>query len=431
MKQNTISRRQFLGGLAMGTGVVFLAACAPAAAPAGGGAAPAEGGAAAPTAGTTTLTWWDYMGEAGSANGEAVMAQVAKYNAAQSAVTVERTFVPFGDLKQKLLQGAAAGQLPDLVIIDNPDHSSFASLGVLADITDPITAWGKSGDYFPGPWDSTVYQGKNYGIPDNSNCLVQWQNKAFTEPAGITAPTNWDELRAAAAALTDGERFGIALSGVKTEEGTFQWLPFLWMTGEDLATLDSDGGRAAMQLWVDLVQNGNMSPGILNWTQGDVKDQFVNGLAALMVNGPWQIPVLKSDSPDLNWEVAVLPADKQGASILGGENMAIVKSTSHFEDAWDLLIWRQEPENLKEYLVQAGKLPSLATLATDEAWTTDPVIKVFMDQLQVAKPRNYGPKYPEISNAVQEMMQAAVSGQKPVDAAVAEAAAKITPLLPS
>ncbi|HRW50062.1 MAG: sugar ABC transporter substrate-binding protein [Caldilineaceae bacterium] len=431
MNQNTISRRQFLGGLAMGTGVVFLAACAPAAAPAGGGAAPAEGAAAAPAGGGATLTWWDYMGEAGSANGEAVMDQVAKYNAAQSAVTVERTFVPFGDLKQKLLQGAAAGQLPDLVIIDNPDHSSFASLGVLADITDPITAWGKSSDYFPGPWDSTVYQGKNYGIPDNSNCLVQWQNKAFTEPAGITAPTNWDELRAAAAALTEGERFGIALSGVKTEEGTFQWLPFLWMTGEDLATLDSDGGRAAMQLWVDLVQNGNMSPGILNWTQGDVKDQFVNGLAALMVNGPWQIPVLKSDSPDLNWEVAVLPAEKQGASILGGENMAIVKSTSSFDDAWDLLIWRQEPENLKEYLVQAGKLPSLATLATDEAWTTDPVIKVFMDQLQVAKPRNYGPKYPEISNAVQEMMQAAVSGQKPVDAAVAEAAAKITPLLPS
>ncbi|MCB0042644.1 MAG: sugar ABC transporter substrate-binding protein, partial [Caldilinea sp.] len=316
MNQNTISRRQFLGGLAMGTGVVFLAACAPAAAPAGGGAAPAEGAAAAPAGGGATLTWWDYMGEAGSANGEAVMDQVAKYNAAQSAVTVERTFVPFGDLKQKLLQGAAAGQLPDLVIIDNPDHSSFASLGVLADITDPVTAWGKSSDYFPGPWDSTVYQGKNYGIPDNSNCLVQWQNKAFTEPAGITAPTNWDELRAAAAALTEGERFGIALSGVKTEEGTFQWLPFLWMTGEDLATLDSDGGRAAMQLWVDLVQNGNMSPGILNWTQGDVKDQFVNGLAALMVNGPWQIPVLKSDSPDLNWEVAVLPAEKQGASIL-------------------------------------------------------------------------------------------------------------------
>jgi multiple sugar transport system substrate-binding protein len=429
MKHNTISRRQFLGGLAAGTGVLLVASCAPAAAPTGG-AAPAEGGEAAPASGTITLAWWDYMGDEGSANGAAVIDQVKKYNDTHPGVVVERTFIPFGDLKQKLLQGAAAGQLPDVAIIDNPDHSSFASLGVLADVTEQIAAWGKSGDFFPGPWDSTVYQGKNYGIPDNSNCLVQWQNKAFTEPAGIQAPKNWDELTAATAALTEGQRFGIALSGVKTEEGTFQWLPFLWMTGEDLATLDSDGGRKALQLWVDLVDNGNMSPGILNWTQGDVKDQFVNGLAALMVNGPWQIPVMKSENPDIVWEVAVLPEEKQGASILGGENMAIVNTTKNLDKAWELMSWRQEPENLKEYLVQAGKLPSMATLATDEAWTSDPVIAVFMDQLKVAKPRNYGPKYPEISAAVQEMMQAAISGQKPVDAAVAEAQAKITPLLP-
>jgi multiple sugar transport system substrate-binding protein len=72
----------------------------------------------------------------------------------------------------------------------------------------------------------------------------------------------------------------------------------------------------------------------------------------------------------------------------------------------------------------------MATLATDEAWTTDPVIKVFMDQLKVAKPRAYGPKYPEISAAIQDMMQATISGQTPVDTAVADAAAKIKPLLP-
>jgi multiple sugar transport system substrate-binding protein len=173
-----------------------------------------------------------------------------------------------------------------------------------------------------------------------------------------------------------------------------------------------------------------MSPGIISWTQGDVLGQFQNGKAAIMVNGPWQIPVLRRDNPDLQWEVATLPVEKQGASILGGENQAIVKDSKNLDAAWDLMVWRQEPENLKEYLVQAGKLPSMATLATDEAWTSDPVIAVFMDQLKVAKPRAYGPKYPEISNAVQEMMQATISGQKPVDTAVAEAAAKIKPLLP-
>jgi multiple sugar transport system substrate-binding protein len=431
MMQNSLSRRSFLRGAAMGAGVLALAACAAPPAPSGGQAAPAEGeGGAAAAAAPVTLTWWDYMGDSTSANGAAVDSQLAKYNESQTAVKVERTNIPFADLKQKLLQGAAAGQLPDTVIIDNPDHSSFAALGVLADLTDRITTWGKSGDYFPGPWASTVFQDKNYGVPDNSNCLVQWYNKAFTDPAGVQPPKTWDELTATAAALTEGDRFGLALSAVKSEEGTFQWLPFLWMTGEDLATLDSDGGRKAMQLWVDLVQNGNMSPGIISWTQGDVLGQFQNGKAAMMVNGPWQIPVLKRDNPDLVWDVATLPEEKQGASILGGENMAIVKDTKNLDAAWELMAWRQEPDNLKEYLVQAGKLPSMATLATDEAWTTDPVIKVFMDQLKVAKPRNYGPKYPEISAAVQDMMQATISGQAPVDTAVADAAAKIKPLLP-
>jgi multiple sugar transport system substrate-binding protein len=203
------------------------------------------------------------------------------------------------------------------------------------------------------------------------------------------------------------------------------------MTGEDLGTLDSDGGRAALQLWTDLVNDGYMSPGILNWTQGDVKGQFVNGLAAMMVNGPWQIPVIKEEAPDLAWDVTTLPVEKQGASILGGENTAIVKGTQNLDAAWALLTWRQEQENLKAYLLEAGKLPSNAAMAQDAAWTGDPVLNVFVEQLKVAKPRNYGPKYPEISNAVQEMMQAAISGQKPVDAAVAEAAVKITPLLPS
>ena len=391
-------------------------------------AAPAEGGGAAPAAGAVTIAWWDYMSDA---NGAALDTQMANYMEANPSVTVERTYIPFADLKQKLLQGAAAGQLPDVVIIDNPDHSSFAALGVFADLTDLVQTWGQADSYFEGPWASTVYQGKNYGIPDNSNCLVLWYNKDLTEPAGVQPPANWDELVSASAALSDGDRYGLAMSGVKSEEGTFQWLPFLWMTGEDLPTLDSDGGRAALQLWTDLVNDGYMSPGILNWTQGDVKGQFENGLAAMMVNGPWQIPVLKDEAPDLNWDVVTLPVEQQGASILGGENTAIVGATENLDAAWELLTWRQEPDNLKAYLLEAGKLPSKADMAQDEAWTSDPVLNVFVEQLKVAKPRNYGPNYPEISNAIQEMMQAAISGQKPVDAAVADAQAVITPLLPA
>jgi multiple sugar transport system substrate-binding protein len=374
-----------------------------------------------------TLTWWDYYSE--GANNTAMNNQLQRYMESHPNVTIERTAIPFGDLKQKLLQGATAGELPDIAVIDNPDHQAFAALGVLTDLTEQVTAWGQASDYFTGPWESTVYQGKNYGIPDNSNCLVLWYNTDLTGPE-FAPPATWDELTAAVSELTEGDRYGLAVSGVKTEEGTFQWLPFLWETGEDIPTIDSEGGRAALQLWVDYVADGYMSQGILGWTQGDVLGQFQNGRAVLMINGPWQIPVLQQDTPDLKWNVSVLPKQAEAASILGGENYSITAASEHVDAAWELLTWTQEPENLKTYLSEAGKLPSRADLAEDPYWTDDPILAVFIEQLKVAKPRAYGEHYPEISNAIQEAIQGAVSGQSDVASALAKAQATITPLLP-
>jgi multiple sugar transport system substrate-binding protein len=375
-----------------------------------------------------TLTWWDYY-PAGNANATATEHQLQRYMDSHPNVTIERTAVPFGDLKQKLLQGATAGELPDIAVIDNPDHQAFAALGILTDLTDRVTAWGQAGDYFKGPWDSTVYQGKNYGIPDNSNCLVLWSNTGITG-AEFVPPANWDDLSAAVGQFSNGDQYGLAVSAIQTEEGTFQWLPFLWETGEDIPTIDSEGGRAALQLWVDYVANGQMSQGILGWTQGDVLGQFQNGKAAMMINGPWQIPVLQQDSPDLKWTVSVLPVQAQAASILGGENYSITSASENVDAAWELLTWTQEPENLKPYLSEAGKLPSRADLAEDPYWTDDPVLAVFIEQLKDAKPRAYGEHYPEISNAIQIAIQGAVSGQTDVATALTQAQATITPLLP-
>jgi len=375
-----------------------------------------------------TLTWWDYY-PAGNANAIAADNQHARFMESHPNIKIERTAVAFGDLKQKLLQGATSGDLPDIAVIDNPDHQAFAALGVLTDLTDRVAAWGQAENYFKGPWDSTVYQGKNYGVPDNSNCLVLWTNNDIAGE-GATAPTTWEELTAAVAGLTAEGQYGLAVSGIKTEEGTFQWLPFLWETGEDIPTIDSEGGRAALQLWTDYVANGYMSQGILGWAQGDVLGEFQNGRAAMMINGPWQIPVLQKDSPDLNWSVAVLPSQAQAASILGGENYSITATSENVDAAWEFFTWSQETENLKTYLAEAGKLPSRADLAEDPLWTGDPVLAVFIEQLKVAKPRAYGEHYPEISAAIQEAMQAAISGQSDVASALAKAQETITPLLP-
>src|SRR5688500_13756882 len=63
-----------------------------------------------------TLRWWDYYSQ--GANNEATQAQLQRYMDANPHVTIERTAIPFADLKQRLLQGAAAGDLPDIAVID-------------------------------------------------------------------------------------------------------------------------------------------------------------------------------------------------------------------------------------------------------------------------------------------------------------------------
>jgi multiple sugar transport system substrate-binding protein len=424
-EQGNLTRRRFLGVAGAAAATVLapgLAGCA------GGdsGGSGSSGGSGGGGEGEITLTWWDYFNDA---NEKAVNQRIAAYKKVKPNVTIERTGQPFADLKQKLLQGATAGELPDIVVIDNPDHSSFAALGVLADLTEQVKAWGQEGEYYEGPWKSTVYEGKNYGVPDNSNCLALYANAARLKKAGVQAPANWDELRSASEALTSGKTRGLAVSAVKSEEGTFQWLPFLWAAGADLDSLDSDGGRQALQLWVDLVKGGEMSRSIVNWDQAAVSQQFMNDRAALMVNGPWQIPTIKSEKPKLDWEVSTLPQGQTSASILGGENIAVTKASKNVDAAWEFIKWTQEPANLTTYNVTAGKIPSRKAVAEQKEWSDDPAVKVFVEQLQVARPRAYGPKYPEISAAVQDMLQSALTGDATVDAAVKTAAGKVGPLL--
>ena len=373
------------------------------------------------------FTWWDYYQGTGD---NAVNAMIQRYTKGHPSVSIKRQYVPFASFKQKLLQGATTGQLPDFVVVDDPDNASFAKLKVFTDLTQQIKNWGKADLFLDAPYKTTLWEGHNYGVPMVSNCIVLWYNKPFLQQAGVKPPTNWEELKQTAAALSKGGRHGLAVSGIQSEEGTFQWLPFLWQSGADIPTINSAGGKAALGLWVDMVKSGSMSRGILNWAQADVLNEFMHGRAAMMVNGPWQLPVIKAEAKNLDWGVTVLPKGKQSASVLGGENLAISTACKNVDGAWRFIEWMEEPDNFKQLQIDTGNLPSQKQLLKDPYWSKDPVYSVFAQQLLVAKPRAYGPNYPKISDAIQKAMQAAISGQSSVDDALAKAQETITPLLP-
>jgi multiple sugar transport system substrate-binding protein len=375
----------------------------------------------------TTLTLIDPW--AATTFGDAHDAQIQRFMESHPNIKIERSAVNFNDFVQLLVQGAAAGELPDIALIDNPDFHRFAALGVLADISSQVKSWGEAELYYPGHWSSTVYQGTNFGIPCFSNCLAWWTNTDMKEAAGVEVPKTWDELRDVAKALSSREHYGSAVSGRHTEEGAFQFEAFLWSAGSDLATINDEGGQKALQLWVDLVNEGSMSQGILGMGQWAVKDEFGNRRAAMMLNGPWNIPDMRASYPDVKWEVSAIPMDKAATSILGGENYGITKDSPNVDAAWEYVAWTQEPANYARFIKELAMFPSRSDVAADPYWAEDPVLSVFLEQIKIARARAYGANYGEMSNALQDAMQAALTGAMSVKDALDKAAGIITPLI--
>ncbi|GKU82040.1 sugar ABC transporter substrate-binding protein [Niallia sp. NCCP-28] len=387
------------------------------------------GNKSASSDGKVTLTWWDaYTDTDGTVI--SIKNAIKKYEEAHPNIKIERVEVPFAELKKKLLLGAAGGELPDIVIIDNPDHQAMAAAGVLADITDNVKEWGESDSYFEGPWSSTIYKGKNYGVPLGSNNLALFYNKELLDKAGIKPPTNWNELTAAAEKLTDKSKgiYGMSVSAIKSEEGTFQFLPFVWQAGSDLNNFNSEGTVKAITLWKNLIDNGYMPKDILTQNQQDIALQFINGKTAMMVNGTWQTSNLQQKA-NFDWDIVQLPEDKKGGTILGGENFAVTSTSEHKDEAWDVLEFIQQKDVLKELVKEKGYIPARKDLVEDDYWQNDKLLKPFADSMQVAKARAYGSKYPSISDEIQNMIQGVLTGESTPEEAVKQTAEKIKPYL--
>lgn len=402
-----VDRRRFLR--TVGAGAAALGA---------GGTLASCGGSDEPS--TTTLTWWDYFT---LDNFQPGMTRLIKdIEAGVPDVRIERRTFPFAELERQITLGAISGDLPDIAIVDNVSMNTLGGSDLLADLTERVEEWGQAGQYYKGPWDGCQVDGRTLGIPNQSNCLALYYNTRMLQDAGVEPPTTWGELASAAERLTRGDRYGLALSAIRTEEGVFQFLPFLWQAGGDLDTF-ATYGATALSFLDDLVAKGSLSEQCVGWTQQDVNTRFLNQRAAMQVNGPWQIPTLKE--ADFDWAVVALPRDKEAATCLGGENWVLMKSSDHLDKAWEVLEYTQRPSVLTPYLVSFGNLPARKDLADRGAWASDPALRLFLSQLPLARPRQYGPHYADASQAVAEAEQAVLTGSAAASAAARTAADKI------
>ncbi|MEH7225549.1 sugar ABC transporter substrate-binding protein [Bacillus sp. JJ1566] len=375
------------------------------------------------------VTLWSYFSPDES-SGKTLVEMIEEFNSNSETTNVKVEFIPHGDYSQQVSIAVAGKSLPDIMMIDNPEHAQFASMGVLADLTDKIKEWGQEESYKEGPWASTIYDGKNYGIPFTSNALALYYNKDLFEQANIEkVPETWEELEAAAAKLTQGNTYGFALAGTSGPEGVFHFMPFLMSAGSNFDDLENPEASKAMEFLTGLIDKGYMSKEVVNWGQGDVKTQFVSGNVAMMVNGPWFLPDLTQNSPDLNFGVALLPKDKEFSSVLGGENLAITAGSDE-EEAWEFLKWISEFEQNEKLTVSAGQFsPRKDVSEQNSHWKDDEFLSVFDEGVSVAKPRGPHPDWNKIAEAIQSNVHKSFTGVLDPKEATKQAAKEVNEII--
>ena len=340
---------------------------------------------------------------------------IEDYNNSQDTYEVTAKYVPFADFKKQLSIGDSADELPDIAILDSPDHASYATMGIFEELTGKFDV----DSYYDGAVNSCTLDGKLYGVPFGVNCLGLYYNEDMLNAAGCSVPTTWDELMETAKAVTTDSVSGLAFCSVQNEEGTFNFTPWLWSTGASSYEMDSKGGIKALTFAKELIDSGVMSKECINWTQGDVMNQFIAGNVAMMVNGPWQIPTMQSEAPDLNWKVTLIPKDTEYASCLGGENYAVVKG-GNTEGALDFLEYATEEDQVKYMMDAFGYISANRTIAESQ-FKADSPYQPFVEELQYAQARGPLADWPSVSDAISLAFNEVMTGTSTPEDAAAKA----------
>ena len=409
-------KKRLVAATAMATlAPLTLAAC-------GGGGSNDPGSESSATENVTSLTVLDYYtDEPGKSN---IDAQLQKCGTSIGLASVDHQSVPGPTLIQKVLQQASSKTLPDMLMLDNPEIQQIAEAGALMPLDDfGINAEG----YAPGPVSAATYDGKLYGLQPGANTLAIFYHKDVLAKAGVQPPKTWAELKTAAKKLTSDKQYGFAFNATADYEGAWQFLPPMWTNGGDETDLKSPQIAEALQLWKDLVDDGSVSKSVVNWKQADVNDQFIAGKAAMMLNGPWQIPALQKAKVDFG--VAPFPVntpDQTSIAPLGGEawTVPVTGDEAKMAKAAELVKCMNTDENQMLRAKQGGLVPTKLALA-EQYKTEVPSMAGFTDVVGTARARTgkLGAKWPDTAKVIYTGMQLVLTGQATPADAMAKAGA--------
>ncbi|HWK29669.1 MAG TPA: sugar ABC transporter substrate-binding protein [Solirubrobacter sp.] len=435
-----LSRRRFLtraggvaaSGLAAGP---LLAAC-------GGGG----GGGGSAAAGKSTI---NYMVVSGSPFSEVVQKMIAPVFTEQTGIKVNIVELPYEQAFPKgVLEARNKSGAYDVIQINRPNLAGFVGPKYLMPL-DEYVSGDLVADLFPAHRDFVTFDGKAYAMPHSNDVRALYYRTDLFQKAGLQAPQNWQELQAHAKQLTQGDVYGLLLTGSPKGPGVWTLADFIHQNGGEI--LDADGqpkvdspeAIEALEFFVGLLRTDKvLPPGTANYIWADTRTLFPQGKGSMVVEFNDIIPLLDDPSNSVvagKYDLALIPGNVKKATGNAGWLVGIPVGCKHPAEAGKLIDFLLSTQAQTEMCVQSGTLSGRksvvdALIANGQSGRPkgDPKGKERWEFYKQVVATTYelprSPHEPAIETILGKALSGALSGQTPPADAMKTAAKAIAQL---
>jgi multiple sugar transport system substrate-binding protein len=284
-------------------------------------------------------------------------------------------------------------------------------------------------DFYPGALTGMTgfTDGSVYALPMGYHIEVLYYNKDMFDAAGLDYPPadgsyTWDDLREWAKKLTLDDDGNDAASPDFDPDDIVQWGMYIWpntiagyepvmlafggstMSVPDGQTcnLENPDSVRALQFIQDMmwVDHTAITPQVEQENAG--KYRFAGGELAMLGGAHWMTPIINDQNPDMNYDVAPLPAGDAGnASVMHIHGWGVYSGSESKDLAWHFVKWVSTEGAGPEM----GLIPAWRDLATSDVFLgaegePDHLKEAFLDAAEwplTMGPTAFNSKYEQIN----------------------------------
>ncbi|QJQ01944.1 ABC transporter substrate-binding protein [Herbaspirillum rubrisubalbicans] len=379
----------------------------------------------------------------GGAVTKTIDSMVADFEKANPDIKVKAIYA--GTYQESIVKALTAfkgGTPPTLAVLLSTDLFTLIDENAIV----PIDSLASNADdkkwiagFYKGFMENSQTEGKTWGIPFQRSTIVMYYNKALFKEAGLNpdqAPANWNEMAEAAKKLTKRDASGnVTQWGVKIPSTGFGYWMFQAISASNDTILmnsagtktyfDQPGAVQALQHWVDLTTRDKVMPaGSIEW--GTTPKDFLEQKAAMVWTTTGNLTNIRTNA-SFPFGVAMLPGIKHPGSPTGGGNFYVFNKTSPAEQqaAMKFIRFATEPARAAQWSIATGYVAP-----RQDAWDT-PEMKKYLQDVPAADVAREQMKYgvaelsthdnQRVTKALNDNLQAALSGTKTPQAALKDA----------